>query len=83
MALIVGMMQEEKEELYDEVVKYFNDNKSTVRETAEACNTSKSTVHTILTKYRSNSISKAILADNKKDAPRRGGKAVHRKYKGE
>lgn len=77
------MTLEEREEMYDAVVKHFNDNESTVRETAVAFGISKSTVHAILTQYRSNSISEAILANNKKDAPRRAGKARHRKYRGE
>ncbi len=75
--------QLDREAKYDEVVNYFNDNESTVRETAKACEVSKSTVHIILTKTRRNPTSIAILDKNKAERHIRGGQATKRKYQGE
>lgn len=73
----------ERREFYESVVKYFNENKSTVRKTAEACDTSKSTVYNIVTKRLPNSTSADILKENKRERHIRGGEATKRKYRGE
>ncbi len=72
--------QLETEAKYDEVVEYFNNNKSTVRKTAKACGVSKSAVHYILTKKCPNPTSMAILAKNKAERHIRGGQSTKRKY---
>ena len=71
-------------EFAEKVVKHFNTTPdATVRSTAEACRTSKSTVHRILTKVLPNETSRAKLDKNKKEAPYRGIEAIRRKYRGE
>lgn len=61
------------------VVNYFIDNESTVRETAEVFGISKTAVHKYLTVYMPNPESRRILDTNKAEAPSRGGKALRKK----
>lgn len=63
-----------------DVVDYFNNNESTVRQTAEYYSISKSTVHLYLTKVMPNQTSKEILAKNKAEWHIRGGQATKDKY---
>lgn len=67
-------------EFVKEVVNYFNNNEATVRQTAEYCGISKSTVHLYLTKVMPNETSKEILAKNKAERHIRGGQATKDKY---
>lgn len=76
------MTKQEREELYERIVRYFNSHNSTVRKTAKECDVSKSTVYLVLTKRKPNAISAAILARNKMERHIRGGEATKRKYKG-
>ena len=62
------------------VVRYYNENESTVRKTAKHFAIGKSTVHKILTKLLPNETSERILEKNKSEAPSRGGKALKNKY---
>ncbi len=61
------------------VVTYFIDNESTVRETAAVFGIPKTTVHNYLTVYMPNQESRKILDTNKAEAPHRGGKARWKK----
>lgn len=63
-----------------EVVDYFNDNNSTVRDTAKACGISKSTVYNYVTRIFPNPTSEAILQKNKRERHIRGGLATRKKY---
>lgn len=63
-----------------EVVKYFNENCSTVRKTADFFGISKSTVYVYLTEVMPNEISLFILRKNKKERHIRGGMATKNKY---
>lgn len=74
------MRKKQDLEFVKEVVQYFNTNESTVRETADACGISKSTVHNYLTKVFPNSTSAAILEKNKMERHIRGGLATKKKY---
>lgn len=62
------------------VVQYFNENQSTVRETAKHFGISKSSVHLYLTKIMPNSVSAEILKHNKEQRHIRGGQATKNKY---
>lgn len=64
----------------EKVVTYFNTHQSTVRETAEACGISKSSVYVYLTKVSPNETSAKILAQNKAERHIRGGQATKNKY---
>lgn len=77
------MIQEIDMQLVEEVVKHYNTHESTVRETAEACGTSKSTVYFYLTKVMPNPTSEAILERNKQERHIRGGMATREKYRKE
>lgn len=68
------------QQLVKKVVTYFNTHRSTVRETAEACGISKSTVYVYLTKVSPNATSAEILAKNKAERHIRGGQATKNKY---
>lgn len=68
------------EQLVKDVVYYFNNNHSTVRETAKKFGISKSTVYVYLTKIYPNSTSAKILAKNKAERHIRGGQATKNKY---
>lgn len=68
------------DEFVDEVVAYFNENESTVRETAKKFGIGKSTIHNFLTKRRPNPTSKRIIEKNKAERHYRGGEATRRKY---
>ena len=68
-------------EFIKKVVDYFNENKSTVRKTAEVFKISKSAVHLYLTKILPNPTSTAILEKNKQERHIRGGLATKKKYK--
>lgn len=61
------------------VVNYFIDNESTVRETAKVFGISKNTVHKCLTVYMPTPEARKILDTNKAEAPSRGGKALRKK----
>lgn len=75
------MTKTEREELYDRVVEHYNNtDDATVRKTADFCETSKSTVHLVLTKRRSNPISAKKLEKNKKERHIRGGIATRQMY---
>jgi putative DeoR family transcriptional regulator (stage III sporulation protein D) len=63
-----------------EVVEYFNQNKSTVRKTADAFGISKSTVYVYLTEVMPNEESFSILEKNKQERNIRGGLATKEKY---
>ncbi len=76
------MTKQEREDRYKRIVEHFNNNNSTVRRTAKACDVSKSTVHLVLTKRKPNPTSTEILERNKKERHLRGGQATKRKYKG-
>lgn len=64
------------------IVKYFNENESTVRETAKHFGISKSSVHKYLTKVMPNKVSAEILKKNKEERHIRGGQATKNKYSG-
>ena len=66
--------------LVNKIVTYYNSNESTVRETAKACNVSKSMVHHCLTEIAPNEESSRILAKNKAERHIRGGQATKNKY---
>ena len=68
------------DEFVDEVVAYFNENESTVRETAKKFGIGKSTIHNFLTKRRPNPTSKRIIEKNKAECSHRGGETTRRKY---
>lgn len=63
-----------------EVVDYFNENRSTVRKTANHFSMSKSTVYIYLTDVMPNSTSSEILQKNKAERHLRGGEATKNKY---
>ena len=63
------------------VVNYFIDNESTVRETAKVFGISKSAVYKCLTIYKPTPEARKILDTNKAEAPSRGGKACWEKLK--
>ncbi len=63
-----------------QVVNDFNEHRCTVRETAERCNVSRTTVHRYLTKIMPNPVSAAILDNNKSESHIRGGEATKNKY---
>lgn len=66
----------------EDVVSYYNSNRSTVRETAKHFKISKSTVHRYLTEIMPNSTSREILEINKSERASRGGTAsVIKRYK--
>ncbi len=65
--------------LVKNVVKYYNDNRSTLRETANHFGISKDTVHSYLTKIMPNSTSREILDYNKSVRHIRGGLATKNK----
>ena len=67
-------------DLVREVVDYFNNNRSTVRKTAEYFKISKTTVYDYLTKVSPNSISREILDENKSERSIRGGQATKNKF---
>ncbi len=67
-------------DLVREVVDYFNNNRSTVRKTAEYFKISKTTVYDYLTKVSPNSISREILDENKSERNIRGGQATKNKF---
>lgn len=67
-------------EFIRDVVKYFNENKSTVRETAAVFGISKSAVYNYVTKILQNPTSAAILKQNKEERHIRGGLATKKKY---
>lgn len=69
-------------EFIQKVVDYFNENNSTVRETAKHFEISKSAVHHYLTKVLPNETSKRILARNKILGPIRGGEVTRILYTG-
>ena len=62
------------------VVKYFNENGSTLRKTADEFGISKSTVYVYLTKVMPNELSFWILRRNKEQSHIRGGQATKNKY---
>lgn len=62
------------------VVNYFNENESTVRETAKHFCISKSTVYVYLTEVMPNHTSYEILQKNKAERHLRGGEATKNKY---
>ena len=63
------------------VVKYFNENNSTVRQTAQHFKISKSAVYVYLTKRMPNPTSTKILEKNRTERHIRGGLATQAKYK--
>ena len=63
-----------------EVVDYYNNNRSTVRKTAEHFKISKSSVYTYLTKIYPNATSNEILMCNKAERHLRGGRATKNKF---
>lgn len=63
-----------------EVVNYFNQNHSTVRETAKHFGISKSSVYYYLTVISPNAESAEILMKNKNERHLRGGIATKNKY---
>lgn len=67
-------------ETISNIVKYFNENESTVRKTAEHFGISKSSVHLYLTKIMPNKVSAEILKKNKEERHIRGGEATKNKY---
>lgn len=64
----------------DEIVRYFNENESTVRKTAKHFDISKSSVHYYLTRLKPNAESKRILEKNKEERHIRGGLSTKNKY---
>ncbi len=66
-------------ELVKKVVNDFNEHHCTVRETAERCEVSKSTVHQYLTKVMPNPTSAEILAYNTSVRSSRGGRSSAKK----
>ena len=62
------------------IVKYFNENESTVRETPKHFGISKSSVYNYLTKVMPNKVSTRILKKNKEERHIRGGQATKNKY---
>lgn len=62
------------------IVKYFNDNESTVRKTAKHFGISKSSVYQYLTVVMPNTVSAEILKKNKEERHVRGGEATKNKY---
>ena len=82
------MKRKSIEERVNEVVNYFVNKKSTVRNTADHFGISKSTVHTDISirlkkfkpKSELNSQVKKILEKNKSERHIRGGEATKRKY---
>lgn len=67
-------------EFIQDVVDYFNENQSTVRETAKHFGISKSSVHRYLTKVKPNGTSSKILATNRAERHLRGGEATKNRY---
>lgn len=64
----------------EEVVNYYNTNRSTVRKTAEHFGISKSRVYVYLTEVMPNATSQEILKNNKITRHIRGGEATKNKY---
>lgn len=62
------------------IVKYYNENESTVRETAKHFGISKSSVYHYLTTVMPNKVSAEILKKNKEERHIRGGQATKNKY---
>ena len=61
------------------VVNYFIDNESTLRETAKVFGISRTAVHKCLTVYMPTPEARRILDTNKAEAPSRAGKAPKKK----
>lgn len=66
--------------LVQDVVNFYDNNRSTVRETAKHFGISKSTVHHYITSVLPNELSLEILSTNKLEAHIRGGQATKNKY---
>lgn len=62
------------------IVEYYNENESTVRETAKHFGVSKSSVYKYLTEVMPNKTSATILKNNKEQRHIRGGEATKNKY---
>ena len=67
-------------EFVEQIVDYFNTNRSTVRATAKHFGISKSTVYRYLTEIKPNETSAEILCINKSERHIRGGEATKNKY---
>ncbi len=67
-------------EFVEQVVTYFNENRSTLRATAKHFGISKSTVYKYLTEVKPNDTSAEILCINKSERHIRGGEATKNKY---
>ena len=67
-------------DLVRNVVDYYNENESTVRETAKVFGIPKSTVYHYLTVIFPNPRSKEILEKNRLHAHKLGGDATRKKY---